>query len=433
MSKTGTKGRQPTTRVKKTARPMKTTPGLKFIPDCKLSNLRQYDRNPRLNDPAVEAVSKSIAAFGFISPIIVDEDFCICAGDTRFKAATRLGLETIPVVMVPGLQGDKFAGFNIADNRTAQIATWNEDELAKIIGELQKQEFDIESLGFSDVEMSALLDSLNSNMEEQADPDEVPDPPKKAITKPGDLWLLGNHRLLCGDSTKGDDVKRLMNGQRAIMMATDPPYGVNLSKTKNGLPGFKTKHWGDIKNDTLEGAAIQPFLESCFHAAEEFALEKNAAWYLWHAHITGAFFAAAAAAAADILLHRQIIWHKPKFVLTRSGMYHWQHEPCFYGWKRGHMPPWYGDKSQSSVWEVGRDADKGQHPTQKPIELFTIPMENHTLIGGLVYEPFSGSGSQVIAAETLDRKCYAMEIEPRYCDVAVSRWENYTGRKAKRA
>jgi DNA modification methylase len=294
-----------------------------------------------------------------------------------------------------------------------------------------------------DVDYAGLrLDALQATLEAglaateaasggNTDPDEVPEPPKVPVTKPGDLWLLGDHRLLCGDSTKAEDVARLMAGQKAFVMNTDPPYGVDYGKTKRGMPGFVYQDT-DIVNDTLtEGAELQAFLEAAIRTAVPH-LTKTCAFYLWHPMLTQGTFFAAAAAAADILIHRQIIWVKPGFVLTRSGMYHWKHELCFYGWVRGHAPPWYGEKNQTSVIEAGRDNDAGQHPTQKPVALFEFPILNHTRKGQLVYEPFSGSGSQIIAGERLGRPVRAMEIEPRWADVAVSRWQNFTGRKATR-
>jgi DNA modification methylase len=387
-----------------------------------------------MNDDAVEAVARSLERFGAIAPIIVNEAFEVCAGHTRLKAAIEIGRKTFPVLVVPSLVGADFRGYNIADNQTASLAEWDNEGLAAALRELADEDFDLECLGFDGNELQELLAQTDGS-QGRTDADEIPDPPDKPVTKTGDLWLLGDHRLLCGDATKAEDVNRVMGGEKAGLINTDPPYGVDYSKTKDGIPrpGFKNhqEKWGDIKNDGLEGPRLQTFLEAVFRAALPHL--NRAAWYLWHAYLTQGFFAAAAAAAADVLLHRQIIWVKPGFVLTRSGMYHWAHEPCFYGWVRGQQPAWLGDKSQRSVWELGRDEDHGQyHPTQKPVALFEIPMENHLHIGEVCYEPFSGSGSQFIAAEQLGRKCYGIEIEPRYVDVCCERFFRFSGKEPVR-
>lgn len=262
--------------------------------------------------------------------------------------------------------------------------------------------------------------------------DEVPEPPVDPVTKPGDLWLLGEHRLLCGDSTKAEDVERVMLDEKAVLMNTDPPYGVDYHGLKKGMDGFNSlKRDGAIENDELtSGPELQAFLEQMIRVAIPHMV-ANPAFYFWHPMLTqGTFFAAAA--AADILIHRQIVWVKPRLVLTRSGMYHWQHELCFYGWIRGKPCLWAADKKQTSVWNCG-EALKGRlHPTQKPVELFTRPINNHTREGEVVYEPFSGSGPQFSAAEQLNRRCYGLEISPAYCDVIVERWEKLTGGKAVR-
>jgi DNA modification methylase len=268
--------------------------------------------------------------------------------------------------------------------------------------------------------------------------DEIPEPPVDPITKPGDLWLLGDHRLLCGDSTKAEDVERLMNGQRAQLMNTDPPYGVSYANDDRPNPGVAKPRVAKprVANDSLTDEQLQSFLEACFRAAVDRALLPDAAWYMWHAHLTQGYFAAAAA-AANVVLHRQIIWVKPVLLLSR-GQYHWKHEPCFMGWVKGNQPPDYGEgrgeRTQTTVWEIGTvtqaERKEFNHATPKPVKLFEIPIVKHTTKGEIVYEPFSGSGPQVIAAEQLGRKCYGMEISPQYCDVIVKRWETLTGKKA---
>ena len=232
-----------------------------------------------------------------------------------------------------------------------------------------------------------------------------------------EAWRWLDRLLNQGDQAT---VARVMGGERAALMATDPPYGVAYT-VETGV-GSK---FGAIANDENDGPRLQAFLESAFGAAKT-ALLDNAAWYLWHAQMTQGFFAAAAAAAAAVIIHRQIIWVKPSLILGH-GDYHWRHELCFYGWVEGHRPPWYGDRKQTTVWEIGREND-GVHPTQKPIEIFERPLQFNTCSGDIAYEPFCGSGSQIIACENLSRRCRAVEISPAYVAVALERWATHTGK-----
>ena len=297
----------------------------------------------------------------------------------------------------------------------------------------------LEETAFQTDGLSGVLDGLWAELRasEDAQPippeaDDVPAPPKKATTKPGDLWLLGDHRLLCGDATKAKDVKRLMGKERAGLMNTDPPYGISFD---NATLGPTRKDYKAIANDSLHDEALQQFLELAFRSAKDMSLKGDAAWYLWHAHLTQGFFAAAAAAA--VILHRQIIWVKPVLVMGR-GQYHWKHEPCFMGWVKGHPPPDYGlgngERTQTTIWKIGgvTQAERREfdHATPKPAELFAIPIVKHLKPSEIAYEPFAGTGPQFIAAEQLNRRCFGIEIEPAYCDVIVRRWQKFTGRLA---
>jgi len=289
---------------------------------------------------------------------------------------------------------------------------------------LKALDFHLESTGFSLREIDKFTVSVNPAE------DAVPPVPEVPVTKPGDLWILGGHRLLCGDSTKADQVLRLMGEQRAGLMATDPPYGVNYDSAELHEYGVS---YARIDGDHRQDQVLQSFLETAFSVAL-MALHPNAAWYLWHAMLTQGFFAAAAAAAAaHVILHRQIIWVKPVLVFGR-GQYHWKHELCFMGWVKGHEPADYSEHKDTTVWEIpGVDLKERrdfQHSTPKPVELFRRPILKHLKPGEVAYEPFAGSGPQFIAAELTERRCFGLEIEPRYCDVIVKRWENLTGNKA---
>ena len=379
-------------------------------------------------------IAGSIREFGFNNPVLVDQSNGIIAGHGRVMAAIKLGLESVPVIRLSHLTETQRRAYILADNKLAELGGgWDEEMLRVELEAIKESDLDHLLTGFSDEEMAELLAETNQL---NGDPDEIPETPDDPITQPGDLWILGEHRLMCGDSTKAEDVARLMNDERAQLMNTDPPYGVSYANDDRPNPGVAKPR---VANDSLTDEQLQSFLEACFRSAVEHALLPNAAWYMWHAHLTQGYFAAAAA-AASVVLHRQIIWVKPVLLLGR-GQYHWKHEPCFMGWVKGNQPPDYGEgngeRTQTTVWEIGTvtqaERKEFNHATPKPVKLFEIPMIKHTKKGDIVYEPFSGSGPQIIAAEQLGRRCFGMEISPAYCDVIVKRWETLTGKKATRA
>lgn len=408
------------------------------VADVPLAKLTPAPWNPRtIRDERFKNLCESIQAdpeFLWRRPILAMADGTIYAGNMRYRAATHLGLKAVPAIVedVPEKLAKERA---LRDN--AQWGDWHEDQLAEMVYQMAADGSDVKLLGIEDDELARLLGLTGAGGNEGlTDPDEVPEN-VPTRSKPGDLWLLGEHRVLCGDATKADDVARLMNGARAVLMNTDPPYGVaytdetRVAADRAHVRPQRMPKWEDgIENDERTGEDIQPFLEDVFRVAVVQALRPDAAWYLWHAQMTQAFFAAAAAAAA-LLLHRQIIWVKPS-LLFGFGDYHWRHELCFYGWVQGNRPPFYGERNQTSVWELTHDTANGDrvHPTQKPVELFAIPIRNHVRSGEVVYEPFLGSGSQLIAAERFGARCYGLEIEPKYVDVIVQRWENFTGKTA---
>lgn len=397
-----------------------------------VAELQPYARNSRTHSKEqVAQIAASIQEFGFLNPVLVDAGGQIIAGHGRVLAAQQLGLAEVPCLLVEGLSEAQIRAYVIADNKLAENAGWDNNLLAGELAELRDGGFDLDLLGFSLDEMALLMPELPG--EGLTDPDEVPDLPEEPVSKLGDIWQLGDHRLMCGDSTDDAAIKALMNGEKAGLMNTDPPYGVAYNNAERPNPGVAKPR---VANDTLEDEKLQEFLEKTFLAAVNHALNKNAAWYMWHAHLTQGYFAAAAA-AANVVLHRQIIWVKNNLLLGR-GQYHWKHEPCFMGWVKGQQPPDYGrgagERNQVTIWEIASVGPKQRkefnHSTPKPVELFKIPIIKHLRKGELCFEPFSGSGSQIVAAEENGRRCYAMELSPAYVDVGVRRWENFTGKKA---
>lgn len=395
------------------------------IEQVKLDALIPYARNSRTHsDAQVAQIAASIKEFGFTNPVLIDETGSIIAGHGRVMAARKLAITDIPSIRLTHLTEAQKKAYVIADNKLALNAGWDDEMLAVELTDLKDMDFNLDLTGFSAEEIDTLL--TPTIVEGLTDEDAVPELPPEPVTKLGDVWILGKHRVMCGDSTSIDAVEKLMDGQKAALMQTDPPYGI--AYVKNAKSKGHGKQHVDIENDDLDGEKLREFLEEVIRSALP-SLNDDAAYYLWHPMLTqGTFFAAAAAAAADILIHRQIIWCKPSLVFGR-GDYHWQHELCFYGWRRGNKPPFYGPRNQTTLWKIGRETNKS-HPTAKPVELWNAPIENHTKPGMVVYEPFSGSGSQIIAAEKLGRKCYAMELSPQYVDLTVQRWQEFTGKTA---
>ena len=390
-----------------------------------VESLMPYARNARTHSPGqISAVARSIERFGFTNPILIDQDGGIVAGHGRALAARQLGMAVVPCLRVGWLTEAEKRAYVLADNKLAELAGWDDDLLASELGALQADDFDLSLTGFAQDELD---DLLIEKTEGKTDPDATPPVRAEAVTRMGDVWVLGRHRIMAGDSTDGGSVALLMQGEKAALMQTDPPYGV--AYVQNAQSKQQGKYHADIENDDLDGEKLQAFLEAMIRAAVP-SLRSNAAFYLWHPMLTQGTFFAAAAAAAGILVHRQIIWCKPSMVFGR-GDYHWQHELCFYGWRQGNRPPFYGSRNQTTLWAVGRETSK-DHPTAKPVALWLPPIENHTRAGEVMYEPFSGSGSQIIAAEQTGRRCYAMELSPQYVDVAVLRWQQFTGRRAMR-
>lgn len=394
-----------------------------------LDSLVPYARNARSHSEAqVAEIAGSIREFGFVNPVLIAEDGTLIAGHGRVLAARLLGMETVPTITLAGLSDTQRRALVLADNRIALNAGWDEALLALELGDLKEAGFDLGIMGFEDGELDRLLAGPEDADQGSPAPVVIPEPPRNPVSRSGDLWLLGDHRLLCGDATCHDDVRRLMNGERAILFATDPPYLVDYDGSNHPT---RNKDWsqsyGVTWDDSSQGAELY---DGFIGAAVAEAITEDAAWYCWHASRRQAMLEACWE-KAGAFVHQQIIWVKDRGVLTRSH-YLWKHEPCFMGWRRPNRPPKVAEQTLPSTWEMpsfGKD-ERPDHPTPKPLDAFGIPMRQHVARGGLCYEPFSGSGSQIMAGEANGRRVFAMEISPAYVDVAVERWQAETGKDA---
>lgn len=386
-----------------------------------IDKLVEYERNPRINDDAVDSVAASIEEFGFNNPILTDKNFRICAGHTRLKAARKLGIETVPVIRLD-LTEQEFKAFNIADNKTAQIAQWDIPELSSLLRELQDEDFDLTLTGFNDEEIDELLESLNEPPDKHTEEEleEIPDPPEESDIKPGDIFLLGKHLLMCGDSTNKDDVAKLMDGKKADMIFTDPPYNVNYE----GKGEDKLKY-----DDNFSEEEYAKLLFNVFTNAHIFSQEK-ASLYLCHGSCWQMM--------TEQILNKtgynartQIVWVKNNSTFG-FGRYKFRHEPIFYCNKKSVSDNWYGDATQTTVWEFPKPTANKEHPTPKPVGLVMKAIENSCKANEIVLDFFGGSGSTLIACEESGRSARLMEIEPRFCDVIIRRWEKLTGKKAEK-
>lgn len=393
--------------------------------------LKPSPRNARTHSPEqIEQIRGSLRQFGWTMPALAREDGTLIAGNGRLAAALLEGITEIPVIIATGWTESQCRAYALADNKIALNSDWDNALLGAELAELGELGIDLGSLGFDADELSSLF-GLSEGL---TDPDEVPEVPVNPVSRAGDLWILGGHRLLAGDSTKEEDVKRVMGDAKAVLMAIDPPYGVAYDNAERPNPGVAKPRVAKprVANDEIvDGPEMQRFLEAMLKAALPY-MDDHAAYYFWHPMLTQGTYAAAAA-AAGILIHRQIIWVKPGLLLGR-GDYHWRHELCFYGWQKGNRPPFYGPRNQDTIWEVSSVSSKERaemgHATPKPVALWDKPIANHTRCGEVLYESFSGSGTQIIAAERSQRRCFAIEIDPSYVDCGVLRWQKHTGEKA---
>ena len=382
------------------------------------STLKPWAKNPRKNDGMpVEKVAESIKRFGFAAPIVARKATReIIAGHTRWKAATKLNLHTVPVRFLDISEREAHL-LALADNRLGELADWDDPQLHEILASYDLG--DILMAGWDEKAMRELERAARG--EGELTEDEIPEPPKKPVTKPGDLIVLGKHRLVCGDCTDSKVVSLARAKLSPFMMVTDPPYGVEYDpewRKKAGLNN--SERMGKVENDN----------QASWSGAWKLFVGDVA--YVYHSGIHGTAVATDLR-ATGMELRAQIIWRKPSLVIGR-GAYHYQHEPCWYAVRQGKAAKWTGDRTQSTVWDISpRDGqEETEHSTQKPLECMARPMRNHGQAGDVIYEPFAGSGTTLIAAEHLERICVAVELSPAYCDVIVERWQKLTGGKARR-
>src|SRR6266568_684241 len=422
-----------------------------------IASIRPYENNPRINDQAVDVVAASIREFGFRQPIVVDAQGVIICGHTRYKAALKLGLKKVPVHVAKDLTPKQVKALRIADNKTADLSDWNYDLLPIELAELQGMDYDLSQLGFNQDELAELLDpGVKDGL---CDPDEVPAPPDEPTTRLGDLWLLGDHRLLCGDSGKPEDVDRLLDGAAVHLCNCDPPYNTKTEPRSNnaiaaGLSSFAgPKHHQkfDVKrhpeksrptgrklrakdrplaNDFVSDEAFEAMLLAWFGNMSR-GLLPGRLFFCWGGYSNIRNYPHALE-SSGLYFSQQIIWHKMHPVLTRK-CFMGDHEWCFFGWREGAAHQFFGPPNISDVWQVKKINPQSMvHITEKPVELLARTILYGSRQGENVLDLFGGSGSTLIAAEQAGRRAFLMELDPLYCDVIVSRWETFTGHKAHR-
>lgn len=388
---------------------MKTTSEMQLVP---IEKLVPYVNNARTHSPEqITKLRSSLREFGFINPVIIDRDFGVIAGHGRILAAKEEGIPEVPCVFADHLTEAQKKAYIIADNRMALDAGWDEELLRVEIEALQAEAFDLSLTGFDEKELSDLFKDDDDVQEDDFDVDAELEKP--TVTKSGDVWTLGRHRLVCGDSTKMETFDTLMQGRKANLVVTDPPYNVNYEGTA-----------GKIKNDNMADEKFYQFLLDAFSCMEK-VMADDASIYVFHADTEGLNFRKAFS-DAGFYLSGCCIWKKPSLVLGRSP-YQWQHEPCLYGWKKSGKHQWYSDRKQTTIWEFEKTKKNTDHPTMKPLPLLAYPIQNSSMSNTLILDPFGGSGSTLIACEQTDRSCFTIELDEKYCDVIVKRYIEQVG------
>jgi DNA modification methylase len=383
-----------------------------------IATLIPFAKNSRTHDDAqVAQIAASIREFGFTNPVLIDEVNGIIAGHGRVMAARKLKMAEVPCIRLSHLSDAQKRAYVIADNKLALNAGWDEAMLKLELADLKALDFDLDLTGFNTAEIDALL--AEKGTEGLTDPDDTPEPPVEPVTRLGDVWICGQHRVMCGSSLEMTAMERLCGDQRVDMLLTDPPYNVAYTgKTKDALT---------IQNDSMGDEAFRTFLRDAFVTADAM-LKPGAVFYIWHADSEGYNFRGACK-DAGWQVRQCLIWQKNSMVMGRQD-YHWQHEPCLYGWKDGAGHLWASDRKQTTLLKFDRPSRSEDHPTMKPVALFEYQLLNNTKGGDIVLDSFGGSGTTLIAAEKNGRIARIMELDPKYVDVIVKRWEDFTGEKA---
>lgn len=389
------------------------------VKNRKLSSITAYGKNAKKHDKTqINNVAESIKQYGFVQPIVIDRDGVIVIGHCRAMAAKKLGMEEVPCVCVDDLTPEQVNALRLVDNKSNE-SDWDFDLLADELPGLDLSAFDFD-WGLPEDTTDEVAEDEAPEVDEESDP----------ITKLGDIWKLGRHRLMCGDSTSAECVQKLMGGAQADLLLTDPPYNVNYGSVRDVSEAVKRHRRTDgliIKNDNMEDETFRQFLTDAFTNANE-AMKPGAVFYIWHADNESYNFRGA---CRDVgwKIRECLIWNKNTFCMGRQD-YQWKHEPCLYGWKDGAGHLWASDRKQTTVIDIDKPSKSELHPTMKPVALFDYQIKNNTKGGDIVLDLFAGSGTTVVACEQNGRNAYVMEFDPKYCDVIVKRWENLTGEKA---
>ena len=383
-----------------------------------IESLIPYARNSRTHsDAQVAQIAASIREFGWTNPVLIDAEGGIIAGHGRIMAGRKLGIKEAPCIVLANLTDAKRRAYVIADNKLALNAGWDVELLKIELGDLKALDFDLSLTGFDPGELGNLLADKTDGL---TDPDAVPEVPVNPVTVLGDVWVMGKHRVMCGDSTSVDAMQTLVQDQLVDMWLTDPPYNVAY---EGG-----TKEKLTIQNDSMGDEQFRQFLRDACVTADT-VMKPGAVFYIWHADSEGYNFRGACR-DAEWIVRQCLIWKKSSLVMGRQD-YHWKHEPCLYGWKDGAGHLWAADRKQTTILEFDKPSRNGEHPTMKPVALFEYQMLNNTKGGDIILDSFGGSGTTLLAAEKNGRHSRLMELDPKYCDVIVKRWQDFTGQKAK--